>query len=205
MLPTQRDDPWGPFHPERLILKVAFWSAVILFAICLAINIVSLFGYDLTQLVHTPWSKMEGSDPEVAFVSPIGCAFVILLIPLVFRLGRLGWRQDRLVQDFSAAPSWLKFAGGFLWLYVVATLIYVGIAFHFGGPQIHNGVGTIWLKGEGRYELVSPQAYHHAVAIMMVFISAWGMTGFAFLAIAYLGWLQNTASSRIATEQPALL
>ena len=168
MLPTQRDDPWGPFHPERLILKVAFWSAVILFAICLAMNIVSLFGYDLTQLVHTPWSKMEGSDPEVAFVSPIGCAFVILLIPLVFRLGRLGWRQDRLVQDFSAAPSWLKFAGGFLWLYVVATLIYVGIAFHFGGPQIHNGVGTIWLKGEGRYELVSPQAYHHAVSIMII-------------------------------------
>jgi hypothetical protein len=197
----RREDPFEPHHPELALLRAALWLAVILFAACLAINATSLFGYDLTQLTHFQESG-ERVDPEWPFLLPIAAAVVLLFIPVLFHQG---WNRERLLQDSRAVPSWMKLATGAIWLYLLATMIYMAIVSHGGGPVIHNGVEVIWWKGEGKYEHVSPEVYHRAVAVTMLFISAWGMMAFGGFVMMYWGWLQNasprTGWSRTASDR----
>ena len=188
---TWRGDPYEPYHPERVLLRAGMWVAIFLFAVCLAINVVSIFGYDLTQLFHSPWSSMEGSDPEVAFVVPIGFAFLILLVPILLRQWLWGRRLTPI--SLRTASLWFKIAGPALWLYLVAIMIYMMVTFHFGGPVIHNGVGMIWFKGDHRYELVTPEVYHRAVAVVTLYISACGMVAFIGMAAIYHRWLREVS------------
>jgi hypothetical protein len=132
---------------------------------------------------------MEGSDPGVAFMIPIWIAIFILTVPILVRHWFGGSRLIPI--SLRTASLWLKIAGPALWLYVVSIMIYMMVTFHFGGPVIHHGVGMIWFKGDHRYERVSPEEYHRAVAVELLYISALGMFAFAAIAAIYRRWLQE--------------
>ena len=192
----RRKDPFELYHPGRMLLRAALWLAFILVAACLAINVISLFGYDLTQMTHFQESG-ERVDPQGPFLLPIATAIVLLFIPVLFHQG---WKREGLQQDFRVVPVWMKFAAGALWFYALAIGICMAIVSHGGGPVVHNGVEVIWLKGEGKYEQVSPEVYHRAVAGTMLFISAWGMGAFSGFSMVYWGWLQNATANRVVTN-----
>jgi hypothetical protein len=144
---------------------------------------------------------MEGSDPEVAFVVPIAVAVFILIAPIFLRQG-LGWKRFPAV--FQIAQPWAKVIAVAELLYIVAIMIYMAVTFHGGGPVIHHGVGMIWFKSENRYAHVSPEVYHRAVAVVLLFISAWGTLAFAGIASIYHRWLlevlEPTGWSRAPSE-----
>lgn len=179
------------------MLRVCMWAAAIICAVCVLANVVSLSGYDLTQLV--PQWRMDGSQYQGLAFLPLGIAFVALLTPLAVA------RRDRPqnARGRSRSPVWTNIVGLLPVAYLIAIAVYMAIVFDFGGPDIHNGVEVIWLKGQSKYLPVSGSEYHHAVALVTLYISAWGMVCFANFAAAYRAWLEDATAARAARAASA--
>lgn len=154
-------------------VRLGYSVALAFFGACLAMNILALFGVDVAQAFGITPQQSGGLAPGVPVLIPVAIVVVLLAIPL------LAARRFRRTMQSRAANT-------------IQIILLLYVAASIGFAAFHLGVGGI---GGAR---TAPPGYQQQAALMVQFITAWGMAGFFSIAMMYRAWLNEGA--RKSTE-----
>jgi hypothetical protein len=169
-------------------IKVLYYVAASALFATLVLQLISVFGFDLTSLLLPPVQTLETTDPVAYFMMPI----LAICAPLGLVLG-LGGRIS--AKGLSHSERGVKNLLGISFVYAALNMANAAIRLH--GGDVHAAGGLHYLSSGDGDTLLSSAEYHRDMALMMSYFMSWAMMVLLFLAVTYRDWLRELEDTTI--------